>query len=417
MDFIAGDGVTLIVSGNGQTQTGFFYEITCSVDVNGNVVIPVFTIQSTTDGNLPTALFIGQLFDNDAPREIIFGFQNTGQGWSIPTQLGTNVALSDLWRYNQATVLFYPPNTYPTYSQMVEYVNLHGGSGFSGSTGYSGFSGVSGYSGFSGYSAYSGFSGDSGISGFSGYSGFTGYSGFSGVATSGFSGFTGSSGFSGFSGTPGSAVASGYSGFSGPSGFSGFSGANPGASGFSGFSGKSGYSGYSGVGTSGFSGYSGSGVSGYSGAGTSGFSGFSGKSGYSGFSSSSGFSGFSGVSGFSGGGGAGSVTVVGSGNLTSTAIVTGGGAQTLQTASVTSTLSSGGSMVLAGTLTTGSGGGTGVVALTPGTFASLPASPTKGMIAAITNSTVNTFGATVAGGGSNSVLAWYNGSAWTCIGV
>ncbi len=415
-DFIGGDGDTLVVSGNGQTQTGFYYDIECSLNGNGEVVIPVFTIQSTTDGNLPTALFIGQLFDNGAPREIIFGFQNTGQGWSIPTQLGQNVALSDLWRYNQATVLFYPPNTYPTYNQMVDFVvNYVADSGGSGVSGYSGFSGAQSISGYSGYSGISGYSGFTGYSGYSGFSAASGFSGYSGVATSGFSGFTGSSGFSGFSGAPGSAVASGYSGFTGTSGFSGFSGANPGASGFSGFTGRSGYSGFSG-GTSGFSGFSGSGFSGFSGAGTSGFSGFSGKSGYSGFSSFSGFSGISGYSG-AGGGGAGTVTVVASGNLTNTALVTGGGNQLAQTASITSTLSSGGNMILAGTLTTGNGGGTGVVALSPGTFASLPASPTKGMIAAITNSTVNTFGATVAGGGVNNVLAWYNGSAWTVIGV
>src|SRR5208283_1232483 len=52
------------------------------------------------------------------------------------------------------------------------------------------------------------------------------------------------------------------------------------------------------------------------------------------------------------GGGTGTVTVVSSGSLTSTAIVTGGGSQTLQTPSATSTLSSAGNMSLAGSLTT-----------------------------------------------------------------
>ena len=45
------------------------------------------------------------------------------------------------------------------------------------------------------------------------------------------------------------------------------------------------------------------------------------------------------------------VTVVGAGNLTSTALVTGGGTQTLQTPSATSTLDSSGNMTLAGKLT------------------------------------------------------------------
>lgn len=53
----------------------------------------------------------------------------------------------------------------------------------------------------------------------------------------------------------------------------------------------------------------------------------------------------------------------------------------------------------------------------PDTFANRPATPRKGMIICVTDSTVNTFGATVAGGGGNSVLAWYNGTNWTVIGV
>ena len=429
MSFIAGDGVTPIEAGNGQTGSGFYYEIDCSVNGSGYVVIPVFTIQTTTDGNLPLSLFTGQLFDDGAPREIIFGFQNSAQGWSIPATLAPNCALSDLWEYNQASVLFYPPLTYWTADQVIEYVSAHGGSGFSGPSGYSGFSGRSGYSGFSGPSGYSGFSSASGYSGFSGpsgysgfsaisgYSGFTGVSGYSGYsgfsAVSGYSGYSGSgvSGYSGYSGMDGSAVASGYSGYTGISGYSGFSGANPGASGYSGFSGRSGYSGYSG-----------SGVSGYSGSGVSGYSGFSGRSGYSGFSGSgvsgySGFSAISGYSGFSGGGGSGDVTVVGGGSLTSTAVMTGGGAEECQTPSAISTLSAGGNMVLAGTLTTGSGGGVGVIQPSAGTFASLPASPSQGAIAAITNSNTNTWGATIAGGGAFKVMGYFNGTVWTVFAV
>ena len=59
------------------------------------------------------------------------------------------------------------------------------------------------------------------------------------------------------------------------------------------------------------------------------------------------------------------MTVVGAGSLTSTALVTGGGTTTLQTPSATSTLSSGGNISLAGTITgassvtLGTNGGTG----------------------------------------------------------
>lgn len=59
----------------------------------------------------------------------------------------------------------------------------------------------------------------------------------------------------------------------------------------------------------------------------------------------------------SGGGGSGTVTVVGSGNLTSTALVTGGGSQTLQTPAVTATMDSSGNVSTPGTVATGVGSG------------------------------------------------------------
>lgn len=52
------------------------------------------------------------------------------------------------------------------------------------------------------------------------------------------------------------------------------------------------------------------------------------------------------------------------------------------------------------------------------TYSGLPASPTEGDIAALTDATTNTWGASVTvGGGSHKVLIWYNGTNWTCIGV
>lgn len=52
-------------------------------------------------------------------------------------------------------------------------------------------------------------------------------------------------------------------------------------------------------------------------------------------------------------------------------------------------------------------------------FSGLPAPSvsTRGQIRCVTDSTVNTFGATVAGGGANTVLCWCNGTHWTVIGV
>jgi len=59
--------------------------------------------------------------------------------------------------------------------------------------------------------------------------------------------------------------------------------------------------------------------------------------------------------------------------------------------------------------------------ITPVLFADLPASPGKGMIACITDSTVvanpGAFGSVVSGGGSNTELIWFNGTDWTVIGI
>ena len=50
-------------------------------------------------------------------------------------------------------------------------------------------------------------------------------------------------------------------------------------------------------------------------------------------------------------------------------------------------------------------------------YASLPASPTVGMIACVNNSSVNTWGGTADGAGGFTVLVWYNsGDIWTVIG-
>jgi hypothetical protein len=56
------------------------------------------------------------------------------------------------------------------------------------------------------------------------------------------------------------------------------------------------------------------------------------------------------------------------------------------------------------------------VEFVPTAFASLP-TPISGMTAVISNSSTATWGATIAGGGATTVLAWYNGSNWTVIGA
>jgi len=57
----------------------------------------------------------------------------------------------------------------------------------------------------------------------------------------------------------------------------------------------------------------------------------------------------------------------------------------------------------------------GGFSMTEQTFASLPASPAVGTMANVSDSTVATVGGTVAGGGSNHVLARWNGSIWKVV--
>lgn len=47
------------------------------------------------------------------------------------------------------------------------------------------------------------------------------------------------------------------------------------------------------------------------------------------------------------------------------------------------------------------------------TFATLPASPGTGTLAVVTDSNTVVWGANIAGGGTNTVLAFFNGSHWT----
>jgi len=86
-------------------------------------------------------------------------------------------------------------------------------------------------------------------------------------------------------------------------------------------------------------------------------------------------------------GGSGTVTVVASGSLTSTALVTGGGTTTLQTPSATATLDASGNISTPGSITTGAGGSVGgYAAFTQGTATTAPAT-SVGFMAPATVST------------------------------
>ncbi len=118
--FVAGDGVTSVQGGNG--QSGFFYDITCSVNGDGFTIIPAFDVQETTLSN-PSAGFFGQLFIDGSPGQMVFGYPQATAGWQIPTVYGSVISFDQLAIYNAAVQLLWPPPTFPTFEQMIAEIN------------------------------------------------------------------------------------------------------------------------------------------------------------------------------------------------------------------------------------------------------------------------------------------------------
>lgn len=114
--FVAGDGVTSVQGGNG--QTGFFYDIECSINDDGFVVIPAFDVQETTLSN-PSAGFFGQLFIDGSSGQMVFGYPQATAGWQIPTIYGPVISFDQLARYNAAVQLLWPPPSFFTANQTI----------------------------------------------------------------------------------------------------------------------------------------------------------------------------------------------------------------------------------------------------------------------------------------------------------
>lgn len=114
--FVAGDGVTPVIGGNG--KSGFFDQVTCSVNGSGFLVIPAFNVQATVESN-PTAGFFGQLYVDGAAANVIFGGQ-AQSGWAIPVSYGSIISYDELATYNRAKTLVYPPVSYFTADQTIQ---------------------------------------------------------------------------------------------------------------------------------------------------------------------------------------------------------------------------------------------------------------------------------------------------------
>ena len=102
--FLDSDGVTVVMSGDG--QTGFYYEFACTVNDDDELVIPAFEIHTTDDGvDVQTSLFIGRLFIDGAPDRIVFGQPQAVGGWIISASLGSSTSWAALDIFNQGRAL------------------------------------------------------------------------------------------------------------------------------------------------------------------------------------------------------------------------------------------------------------------------------------------------------------------------
>lgn len=114
--FLDSDGVTPVLSGNG--QSGFYYEWTCAVNGDDELVIPEMQVRSTDNGiDIQTSLFTGQLYIDGAPSVVIFGHPNGG-GWVIPATLGSPITWNQLDIFNQGRALANAPATYLSTADM-----------------------------------------------------------------------------------------------------------------------------------------------------------------------------------------------------------------------------------------------------------------------------------------------------------
>lgn len=115
-NFVAGDGVTSVQGGDG--QTGFYYDILCSLNDDGNVIIPAFDVQETMLSN-PTAGFFGWLYVNGSRTQSVFGYPQATAGWQIPTIYGDVVSFDQLARYNAAVQILFASNAFFTQNQTI----------------------------------------------------------------------------------------------------------------------------------------------------------------------------------------------------------------------------------------------------------------------------------------------------------
>ena len=121
--FLDSDGQSV----QGGTGTSGFYVSSPCTFVGNVLSVAAFTFWTTVDAQDPNPQSIqcfAQLFSNNAIKQAVFTQNGTPTGWVVynpdPATVWTFERLALL---NQASYLAYPPQTFPTTQEMINYVN------------------------------------------------------------------------------------------------------------------------------------------------------------------------------------------------------------------------------------------------------------------------------------------------------
>jgi len=117
------DSSTVFVQG-GNGQSGFYITSPCTVDGDGIISVPstdLFSTLDAADPNPQSIQIFGRLYSNNTAKQYVTAYSSTPTGWVV--QNSSPLTYEDLVLENQSIVLANPSPTFPTFAQMIAYIN------------------------------------------------------------------------------------------------------------------------------------------------------------------------------------------------------------------------------------------------------------------------------------------------------
>ncbi len=116
--FIAGDGVTPILGNSTSGEQGPYILVDSHLNASGYLVVPAHDVQVTNLSN-PTSNYFEGLWIDGAFVQMLMPNNNVGTGWQIPSIYGSVIAIDEIALYNRAKRLLFPPDTFPTFEDVI----------------------------------------------------------------------------------------------------------------------------------------------------------------------------------------------------------------------------------------------------------------------------------------------------------